>query len=164
MLPISEAQKDEAFTSYFSKGTDIEEFPFSALNTALFSNGLFIEIAANAVLDKPLHVVHVFTAGNDNVFIQPRHLIVVGKDACLNLIESVVSKNSTSKIFVNRLTEVFLEENSACDHYVLQTAESGTRLVTATEVSQLRNSVYSNYTFSLPSADIIRNNLHLVVK
>lgn len=158
---ISEAQKDAAFGQYFSKGTDVEEFPFSALNTALFTDGLFIEIAANEVLDKPLHVIHIFTGGNDNLFVQPRHLIVVRKSANLNLIESVVSQTSSSKIFVNSLTEVFLEENAVCDHYVLQTAESGTRLVTATEVSQLRHSVYSNYTFSLPSADIIRNNLHM---
>lgn len=159
--PVTEAQKDAAFANYFSKGTDVEEFPFSALNTALFSNGLFIEIDENSVLDKPLHVIHVFTTTNDNVFIQPRHLVVVDKNANLTLIESIVSENSNNKIFVNSLTEVFLEENAACDHYVLQTAESGTRLVTATEVSQLRHSVYSNYTFSLPSADIIRNNLHM---
>jgi Fe-S cluster assembly protein SufD len=139
----------------------VEEFPFSALNTAMFSNGSFIEINAGAVSDKPLHIVHVFSTDNDNIFIQPRHLIVVRKGASFNLIESVISKKSSSKIFVNSLTEVILEENAHCNHYVLQTAESGVRLVTATEVSQRRNSVYSNYTFSLPSADIIRNNLHL---
>lgn len=158
---ISEAQKNEAFADYFDKGTDVEEFPFTALNTALFSDGLFIEIDANTVLEKPLHIVHVFTAVNDNVFIQPRHLLVVRKGANLNLIESIVSEISSSKIFINSLTEVFVEENANCDHYVLQTAESGIRLVTATEVSQMRHSVYSNYTFSLPGADIIRNNLHL---
>ena len=158
---LSEAQKDSAFATYFDKGTDLETFPFTALNTALFTNGLFIEVAANAVVEKPLHIVHVFTATNDNVFVQPRHLVVVHKNASFNLIESVVSQESGSKIFINSLTEVFIEENAACDHYVLQRAKSGTRLVTATEVSQLRHSVYSNYTFSLPSADIIRNNLHL---
>lgn len=158
---LSEAQKDSAFGAYFNKGADVEAFPFSALNTALFTNGLFIEIAANALLDKPLHIVHVFTAGNVNVFVQPRHLVVVHKSASLDLIESIVSEESSSKIFVNSLTEVFIEENANCDHYVLQTAKTGTRLVTATEVSQLRNSTYSNYTFSLPSADIIRNNMHL---
>jgi Fe-S cluster assembly protein SufD len=158
---ISDAQKDKAFATYFNKGTDVETFPFSALNTALFSNGLFIEIAENAVSDKPLHIIHVFTAGNDNVFVQPRHLMVVHKNASLNVIESIVSEESSSKVFINSLTEVFLEENASCDHYVLQIAKGGTRLVTATEVSQLRHSVYSNYTFSLPSADIIRNNMHL---
>jgi Fe-S cluster assembly protein SufD len=158
---LSEAQKDPAFATYFDKGTDVEQFPFTALNTALFTNGLFIEVATNAVIEKPLHIVHVFTSGNDNVFVQPRHLVVVHKSASFNLIESIVSEESSSKIFINSLTEVFIEENAQCDHYVLQTAKSGTRLVTATEVSQLRHSVYSNYTFSLPSAEIIRNNLHL---
>jgi Fe-S cluster assembly protein SufD len=158
---LTEAQKNETFASYFNKGTDVEAFPFSALNTALFTNGLFIEIDGNAISDKPLHIAHVFTTTNDNVFIQPRHLIVVRKNASINLIESIVSEESSSKIFINSLTEVFVEENAACDHYVLQIAKSGTRLVTATEVSQLRHSVYTNFTFSLPSADIIRNNLHL---
>jgi Fe-S cluster assembly protein SufD len=158
---LSEAQKDSEFATYFDKSTDLEKFPFTALNTALFTNGLFIEVAANAVIEKPLHIVHVFTTDNDNVFVQPRHLLVVHNNASFKLIESVVSQSSASKIFVNTLTEVFIEENAQCDHYVLQTAKSGTRLVTATEVSQLSHSVYSNYTFSLPSADIIRNNLHL---
>jgi len=158
---LSEVQKDAAFAAYFDKGTDLEKFPFTALNTALFTNGLFIEVAANTVIEKPLHIVHVFTATDDNVFVQPRHLVVVHKSASFNLIESVVSQESASKIFINSLTEVFVEENAQFDHYVLQTAKSGTRLVTATEVSQLRHSLYNNYTFSLPSADIIRNNLHL---
>jgi Fe-S cluster assembly protein SufD len=158
---VTEAQKDAAFATYFDKSTDLEKFPFTALNTALFTNGLFIEIEAHAVIEKPLHIVHVFTAGNDNVFVQPRHLVVVHKSASFNLIESLVSHESSSKIFINSLTEVFIEENAQCDHYVLQTAKSGTRLITATEASQSRHSVYSNYTFSLPGADIIRNNLHL---
>jgi Fe-S cluster assembly protein SufD len=85
----------------------------------------------------------------------------VHKSASFNLIESLVSHESSSKIFINSLTEVFIEENAQCDHYVLQTAKSGTRLITATEASQSRHSIYSNYTFSLPGADIIRNNLHL---
>jgi Fe-S cluster assembly protein SufD len=159
--PLSKVQNEASFANYFNKGTDVETFPFTALNTALFSNGLFIEIAPNTILDKPLHIVHVFTTGNDHLFIQPRHLVIAHKGAVLTFIESIVSEESPSKIFINTLTEVFIEENATCDHYVLQIAKSGTRLVTGTEVSQLRHSIYSNYTFSLPGADIIRNNLHI---
>lgn len=162
ILPVGEAQEDKEFNTHFSKGTDIDNFPFAALNTALFTNGLFIEINPNAVLEKPLHLVHVFTA-DANTFIQPRNLIVVRRNAQLNVIESIISENTSSKIFVNSFTEVFVEENSICDHYVLQTAEAGVRLVTGTEVSQKRHSVYSNYTFSLPGAELIRNNLHLAL-
>lgn len=162
VLPIAEAAEDQEFANHFSKGTDIDNFPFAALNTALFKTGLFIEISPNAVLEKPLHLVQIFSAEN-NSFIQPRNLIVVRRSAQLSIIESVVSENSASKIFVNSFAEVFVEENAICDHYVLQTAEAGVRLVTGTEISQKRHSVYSNYTFSLPGAELIRNNLHLAL-
>ncbi len=162
VLPIAEAQEDKEFADHFSKGTDIENFPFAALNTAFFKTGLFIEIAPNAVLEKPLHLVQIFAAEN-NSFIQPRNLIVVRRNAQLSIIESVVSESNTSKIFVNSFAEVFVEENAICDHYVLQTAEAGVRLVTGTEISQKRHSVYSNYTFSLPGSELIRNNLHLAL-
>ena len=162
VLPIAEAAEDQEFANHFSKGTDIDNFPFAALNTALFKTGMFIEISPNAVLEKPLHLVQIFSAEN-NSFIQPRNLIVVRRSAQLSIIESVVSESSASKIFVNSFAEVFVDENAICDHYVLQTAEAGVRLVTGTEISQKRHSVYSNYTFSLPGAELIRNNLHLAL-
>lgn len=169
LLSISEAQQDINLQKYFGKNTNVNHYHFAALNTALFSNGIFIEIAANAVLDKPLHIIHAFTAAA-NMFIQPRHLVVANKGASLSIVESVVSDNSSSnlfrsssKIFINSLTEVVVEENAFFDHYVLQTAQSGTRLVNETDVSQKRHSVYSNYTFSMPKADLIRNNLNVAL-
>jgi Fe-S cluster assembly protein SufD len=159
---IKEAEQDVDLVKYFGKNTDVNEFHFAALNTALFSNGIFIEIDAKAVLDKPLHIVHAFTSAA-NLFIQPRHLLVVHANASLSIIESVVSDNPSSKIFINSLTEVVVEENAFFNHYLLQTAQSGTRLVHQTDVRQKRHSVYSNYTFSMPKADLIRNNLHVAL-
>jgi Fe-S cluster assembly protein SufD len=159
---IREAQENVNLIKYFGKNTDVDTFHFAALNTALFSDGLFIEIDAKAVLDKPLHIVHAFTAPA-NLFIQPRHLIVVHSMASLSIIESVVSDNLSSKIFINSLTEVVVEENAFFDHYVLQTAQRRARLVHQTDVSQKRHSVYSNYTFSMPKADLIRNNLNVAL-
>ena len=158
---MEEAQKTEEFAAYFAQNVEeANQFPFAALNTALFSNGLFIAIDANEVLEKPLHIIHLFTAGS-NLFVQPRHLVLVRRNAQINIIESIISERTDSKIFINSFTEVVVEENAICDHYVLQTAQNGVRLVTQTEISQKRNSVYSNYTFSLPGAELIRNNLHL---
>jgi Fe-S cluster assembly protein SufD len=160
--PIREAHQDAGLVKYFGKNTDIEHTHFAALNTALFSNGFFIEIDANAVLDKPLHLVHVFK-GESHRFIQPRHLILVQGGANLSVIETVVSDNPSSKIFINSLTEVMVKENASFDHYVIQKAQSGTRLLQQTDVSQKRHSVYTNYTFSLPEADLIRNNLNVAL-
>ncbi len=159
---IRDAQQDAGLVNYFGKNTNIETGHFAALNTALFSNGFFIEIDANAVLDKPLHFIHVFTAAND-LFVQPRHLIVVQSGASLRVIESVLSEKSSSKIFVNSLTEVVVKENASFDHYMLQTAQSGTTLIQQTDISQKRHSLYNNFTFSLPGAELIRNNLNVAL-
>jgi Fe-S cluster assembly protein SufD len=159
---IKDTQEDPALAKYFGKTAELKEFHFAALNAALFSNGYFLEISANAVLDKPIHFIHAYTAAS-NLFMQPRHLIVVHKSASASIIESVVSDNASSKIFVNSLTEVVVEENATFDHYVMQAAEKGTRLINQTDVSQKRHSVYSNYIFSLPEADLIRNNLHVAL-
>ncbi len=159
---IKEGYRQASLGKYFAKNNAATTQHFAALNTALFSNGLFIEIDAKAILDKPLHIVHTYTS-IANLFIQPRHLIVVHTGASLSIIESIVSDNPSSKIFINSLTEVVVEENAFFDHYVLQTAQKGTRLVNQTDVSQKRHSVYSNYTFCMPKADLIRNNLNIAL-
>ena len=158
--PIKEAQQDAEKAKYFGKNTNVNEYHFAALNTAMFSNGFYLEIDANAVPDKPIHIVHAFTAGS-NLFVQPRHLIVVKRSASVSIIESVVSEDAACKIFINSLTEVVVEENAFFNHYNVQVSQSGSRLVNQTDVSQKRHSVYTNCTFSLPGADIIRNNLNV---
>jgi len=157
---LKEAQQNPSAVKYFGRNTDVDHFHFAALNTALFSNGIFVEVEANAVLDKPLHIVHAFTAAT-NLFMQPRHLLVIHRSASVSIIESVVTENPSSKIFVNSLSEVVVEENANVDHYMLQAAGSGTTLVQQTDISQKRHSVYSNYLFSLPKAELIRNNTNV---
>ncbi|WP_347156843.1 Fe-S cluster assembly protein SufD [Pontibacter chitinilyticus] len=158
--PMAAAVQDPTFQKYFGKSTNTAKHHFAALNTALFSDGLYIEIAANAQLDKPLHLVHTY-ATDTNVLVQPRHLIVVHRNASLRLVETVVSAHTEEKIFVNSHTEVALEENANMHHYMVQTAAPSLRLLQHTEVCQLRDSVYNNYTFSLPAAQLLRNNLHV---
>jgi Fe-S cluster assembly protein SufD len=158
---INEAQHTNRLNKYFGSITS-HAFHFAALNSALFSDGYFIEIDANCILEKPLHIVHAFTAKN-NLFIQPRHLVVVHRNAAMTIVESVVSENESAKIMINALTEIVLEENAQFDHYALQVAGSGARLINQTDVSQRRHSVYSNYTFSMPKADLIRNNLNIAL-
>ncbi|WP_026465054.1 Fe-S cluster assembly protein SufD [Adhaeribacter aquaticus] len=158
--PILEAQEEPAFAQYFGKVVNTSKYHFPALNTAFFSDGLFIEVAANTVVDKPFYLVQIYT-GNKNLFVQPRNLVVANRSAGITIIESIVSENPESNLFVNTLTEVVVKENAQVNHYLLQTAGKGFRQVNHTEVSQKRDSVYSNYTFSLPGADLLRNNLHV---
>ena len=154
---VAEVLKEPRFSIFFENGK-WENQAFPNLNTALFTDGLFINAAAGALMEKPLHVVHLFTSDR-NLLVQPRHLWVLGSNAEIQVIESVVSGTGEMKIWVNSLTEIIAGTNAKLDHTVIQTASAGARLVQHTTVRQKKQSLYNNYTFTLPGADLVRNDL-----
>ncbi|MDR3711268.1 MAG: Fe-S cluster assembly protein SufD [Puia sp.] len=162
LITIAEAVQDPGLAACFGHSEESEKYHFTALNAALFSNGLFIEVKAGFSLDKPLHIIHVFTSGY-NLLVQPRHRIVVNRNASVTIIESVVGSVPEAKLFVNSLTEIVLEADSKMDHYLVEMAGVNSRLVQHTMVSQKKNSVYNNYTFCLQRSDLLRNELHVLL-
>jgi Fe-S cluster assembly protein SufD len=154
------AEQNASFKKHFGNIATIKDNAFTALNTALYSEGLFIEAVKDAVLDKPLHIINVLLAGG-NVFVQPRHLFVINANASLEIIETVISDESSHSIFVNGVTEIAVGENAHFHHYDIQTGRKGMRFVQRVEATQEKHSNYSNYTFTLPGADLVRNNLTL---
>jgi Fe-S cluster assembly protein SufD len=169
LYPVAEALKNPGVSGVFEKGKWGNQ-PFANLNTALFTNGLYIEAAAGAVMEKPLHVVHLYT-GDRNLLVQPRHVWVAGRNAEVSVVESVLSFNGETvtsagkgatvetKIWVNSLTEIIASADAKVDHVVIQTASAGVRLVQHTTVRQKKQSLYNNYTFTLPGAELVRNDL-----
>ena len=131
-----------------------------ALNTAFFTDGVFFEIKKDAVLDKPLQIIHIYS-GNESMFFQPRHLVVVNQNAKAEIIESSVALKNESVVFVNSVSEFLVKENAQLVHYHIQSNAPKERWVNYTQVIQHRNSRFDNFTFSLPGADLIRNNLEI---
>jgi Fe-S cluster assembly protein SufD len=167
LLSVAEAKQDPVFSDYFERKT--EDHHFTALNAALFTDGIFIRVDANAVPDKPLHIVHVY--GSDrNLLVQPRHVVIVNRNAALTIIESVVSSDSPGlsgeaapvpKILANSFMEINIEPDAQLEHINIQTARSAARLIQHTTVRQRRQSVYNNFTLTLPGSDLVRNELHV---
>ena len=157
LFPVAQVLKDPRFAGYFGNGKWGNQH-FAYLNTALFTDGLFVRVKEGAVVEKPLHVVHVFTSDR-NLLIQPRHVLVAGKNSEASIVESVVSAAGEVKLWVNSLTEIFVQTDARLDHVVLQTAGEGVRLVQHTTVRQQKQSLYNNYTFTLPGAELVRNDL-----
>lgn len=156
ILPVAEAKQDPALTEWFTRNHN-DRF-FTALNTALFADGLFIRVKAGALADKPLHIIHAYTSGT-NLMVQPRHVWLVNERAELSIVESIVAENSEAHIWSNSLTGIFLHRDAKVDHAVIQSAPAGARLVNHTTVHQKKQSLYNNYTFTLPGADLVRNDL-----
>jgi Fe-S cluster assembly protein SufD len=156
LLPIAEAKQDPALAQWFGQ-TDKDRF-FTALNTALFADGLFIRVKAGALPDKPLHIIHTYTSGA-NLMVQPRHVWLVNERAELNIVESIAAQKDDVHIWANSLTEIVLHRDAKLDHVTIQSAPANVRLVSHTTVRQKKQSLYNNYTFTLPGADLVRNDL-----
>lgn len=92
-----------------SQGT---QSPFSLLNIALFHEGVFISIAKQSKLQKPLQVLHIVTLPT---VIHPRIYLYLGKETEAELITRTlfVTENPA---WVNETVEIWLEERSRLTH------------------------------------------------
>lgn len=156
LLTVAKAKQDPTLTGWFEAGSK-DRF-FTALNTAFFTDGLFLHVKAGALADKPIHIIHVFTA-DQNLMVQPRHVWVIQERAELQIVESVVAESGTAHIWANTRTDIYLNNDAKLDHVTIQSAAAGTRLVNHTTTHQKKQSLYNNYTFTLPGADLVRNDL-----
>jgi|SRR6185312_6317373 len=152
---VAEALLDPEMVGYFESGK-WGNHAFPNLNTAFFKDGLLLRVTAD--IGKPVQIVHHYSADR-NSLIQPRHLWVVGQNAGVTVIESVVSATHDVKIWVNGLTEVIVDRDARVNHLVVQTAGEGMRLINHTTVRQKKQSLYNNYTFTFPGSDLVRNDL-----
>jgi Fe-S cluster assembly protein SufD len=84
---------------------------------------------------------------------------VINRNGELSVIESIVSGKSGGKVWVNSLTEIVVHADARMDHTVIQTAGKGIRLLQHTTIRQKKQSLYNNYTFTLPGAELVRNDL-----
>ncbi|MBN8850862.1 MAG: Fe-S cluster assembly protein SufD [Sphingobacteriales bacterium 50-39] len=158
LLKVADARQDPALSVYFEKQAGWNEH-FANLNAALFTDGIFVRVEAGVVIEKPLHIIHIYTSEN-NLLVQPRNVWVINKNAELSAIESVVSGGSEGGIiWVNSLSDVLVHADARFHHTMLQTAGTGVRLVQQTSVRQHRQSLYNNFTFTLPGAELVRNDL-----
>lgn len=160
---LSSAMNKPAFKKHFGKYIATDKAHFAALNTALFRDGLFIEVKSKAVIDKPVHVIHIVSADN-NLFLQPRHLFVIGAHAEAGIIESYITASGTkSQVFINNVSEIVVDEQAHLQHYYIQTGTENIKYVHHTEVLQQASSLYNNYKASFPGTGLVRNNLNIAL-
>jgi Fe-S cluster assembly protein SufD len=159
--PLREVSGTPVFTQHL-QDTNYTGSALTALNTASFTDGYFIEIKANAELDKPLQIVNIYTVA-ENTFFQPRNLVIANKHSKAAVIERSVAAGNSGIAFINSVTETIVKDNAFFTHHYIQSTDSHTRWLHHHEVKQGRDSRYDNFTFSLPDAELIRNNLHIAL-
>ena len=88
---------------------------FEALNAAWCRGGVVIRARANAVTDKPVHLLHLSTRQSTPAITHPRVVVHAERSAQFSLVEDHVALEG-SREFVNLSVEISLAENARLEH------------------------------------------------
>lgn len=129
---------------------------FTALNSAFIRDGAFIEVPADTVVAKTIHLVFV-SAGAGGVS-HPRNVIVAARHSRCSVVESYVSLDET-KYFTNAVTEIHVGEGARVDHYKVQREASHAFHVGTVQVRQAASSHFNSFSFAT-GGQLSRTNIY----
>lgn len=153
---LTDPKYKEVIEKHFNQAVPKDETLIS-LNTAFASEGAYIHVSKNTVVNKPIQLIY-FSVGKEEVFTQPRNLVIVEENAQVQIIER--HQNLTGKsVLTNSVTEIFADKNANVDYYKIQNDDLKASLLDATFVKQQENSHCSVHTFSF-GGQLTRNNLY----
>ena len=153
--------KDGAAEAHLARYADHRVHPFVAMNTALWRDGAYLRFPKGTVLDKPVHVVHVSTAGEVPLVSFPRNLIVAERETQVTVVESYLGLGR-GVCFSNAVTEIVAGENAVFDHYKLQRENDQSFHIGALRVYADRNANARSCAISLGGA-LVRNEVAAVL-
>lgn len=154
---LTKPKYKEVIDEYFNKIANTED-SLTALNTAFAIEGAYINIPKNKIADKPIEIMYLTTGTEAALMVQPRNLIIVGKNAQVQIIERHQSLNG-NPVLTNSVTEIFAKERAVVDYYKIQNDVHSANLIDNTYIAQKNNSNASVHTFSF-GGNITRNNLN----
>ena len=115
-----------------------------------------------AGINKYFHILYLNSAQDKNIISHPRNLIVIGKNAQADIIESYNSL-CNNVVFNNIAHEIFIDEYAILNYTKLQSISESNLIVDTTQISQKKGSVINTHTFS-NGGKLIRNDLNIKIE
>lgn len=159
VTPVSEALRagDDVLAPYLRTDDD-SVTAFTALNTAFVHDGVLIRAAANAKLDRPLHLRFVTVPGETPLATHPRIIVDLAEGAVVDMVESYASVGGGSH-FNNVYADIRLAPGATLRHGKLhEEGDSGVHIATTT-VRQDASSSYRSLSVAL-NGQLVRNDIN----
>lgn len=128
-------------STFFAEKNAFSDDVFDVLNRALIQDGFLIHIGKGVVLDKPIEILHLVNAGDRQMLVQPRSVVLLESSASARIVERFTGFNQDS-YFHNSLLRIQLEDNSELQHVRLQQESSLSHHLSRLLVQQQRDSRY----------------------
>lgn len=149
------AQCPDQVATYLGKAVSDEDNSFIHFNTAYFSDGLWLSVTANTILDKPIQLLHIVTQAES--LPSTRNLIIAEQGAEVSVIESYAGIDECDYL-TTAVNEVFVGDNAQVKFYKLQTETAKAYHFGGTYVQQ-RSGQFTHHNFSF-GALLARNEVH----
>jgi Fe-S cluster assembly protein SufD len=124
---------------------------FAALNLALERGGALVEVADDARIEAPVHLVFVGTPRGADLASHLRHRVRVGARASLTLVEHYLGAGENRNLD-NQLLEVELAEGAQLLHARVQDAADGATLLARTDAKVAAGAEYRRLDLELGAA------------
>ncbi len=125
-----------------------EKRPFAALNTAFFTDGLFLKVPEGQQVPNPIHVVYLSTNGNQATQSHVRNLVVMENDSRATVVEHYLG-DAVSPYLTNAVTEVRLSRGAELEHAKIEQEDPKAYHIGTLAVKQEEGSRFVSRTFSL---------------
>jgi Fe-S cluster assembly protein SufD len=134
---------------------------FTALNTSLFSDGAYVEVARDAVVPRPIHVLFFSTVSGAPQASHPRLLFVAGEHSECRLIETYAGP-APQVYLTNAVSEYVAGDRAIVDHYKVQRESASAYHMASMQVRTGRETIFVSHALTLGGA-IARNDIAAVL-
>lgn len=146
----------DTFELYLARLADMDANPFVAINTMLMSDGVYIHLPADVVVEEPIHVLYL--GAGDGGTAQLRNLIIAEAGAEATVIEHYTGADGAS-YWTNAVTEIVIAENAKVEHYKLGQESDKAFHIGTIEVRQHRDSRFVSHNVAF-GGRLVRNDIN----
>lgn len=114
----------DMLSGHIHRYTDQPASAFVALNAAFMTDGVYISLPENTVIEEPIHLLFIATRQRESLAAYPRIFVEAGANTHLTMIESYCSAGETQNL-TNTLTEIVAKEHACIEHYKIQRESVG---------------------------------------
>lgn len=163
VMGLAEALADDRYREMVKPQLDSlmdgQENIFMVLNAAFARHGLFIHVARNTVVEKPVYLIHLAAPGNVPTFSSYLNIILAEQSSEASFVEGLYELPGAEGTYFNNLVNRFrLKPNAHIHHYRLQQEGPEGFLISNADVEQDGGSTFSSYAVDL-GGRLVRNNL-----
>ena len=148
-------ESPELVERYLGQAVSNDEHSLVAFNSAWFTDGVVIEVAAGLSATQPVQILHVVTA--EHALAASRQLFILEADSRVEIVETFAG--SQDSYFTAAVNEVFLAENAELGLHKVQTEATQAVHFGGTYVKQTASSRFAHHNFGFGGL-LARSDIH----